>query len=123
MLFRLLTSRKVALKNENVGKLKHKISYLKNLVIFLSIYTTFLLSQNIIPVKSEHTNGDELPMELHEVKEPLCGAGSIYMKSKTFLYSILNHKVHILETKFHKIFTRKKNVLQNTILPIKQTFP
>lgn len=84
MLFQLFTSRKVALKNENVGKFKHKISCLKNLVIFLSIYTTFLLSQNIIPVKSEHTKGEELPMELHEFKEPLCGAGSIYMNQRHF---------------------------------------
>jgi len=34
MLFQLFTSRKVALENENVGKLKHKIPYIKNLGFF-----------------------------------------------------------------------------------------
>lgn len=85
MLFQLFTSRKVALENENVGKLKHKISYIKNLGFFFSASTQpFLLSQNIIPVKSEHTKEKELPMELHEFKEPLCGAGSIDMNQRHF---------------------------------------
>lgn len=92
---------------KTLGKLKHKISYLKNPSFFLASIQPFLFSQNIIPVKSEHTKGEELPMELYKFKEQLCGTDSISMNQRhLFLYLILNHKVHnILETKFHKIFT------------------
>lgn len=62
MLFQLFTSKKVALKNDNGGKIKIKI-YLKKMV-FLASTQPLLLSQNIMPVKSEQLKGEELPMEL-----------------------------------------------------------
>lgn len=48
-----------------LGRLKHKISYLKkNLFFFKGSRQPLLLSQNIMPVKTGPTRKEKLPMEL-----------------------------------------------------------
>lgn len=62
MLFQFFTSKKEALENDNGGKIKIKIYFKK--MVFLASTQPLLLSQNIMPVKSEQLKGEESPMEL-----------------------------------------------------------